>query len=114
MAIQASSPPAVHIAACDRHVRALADVAVPPAVEAAVAFRAAPKDVVQRARQALPRGSGNPVRMDAVVPDSVLEAADADHMDGVADLEAESAATGAPAANVLGRSAASSCVAHAA
>jgi len=79
-----------------------------------VEFRVAPRDVAQPARQALRRGSGSPARMDVAVLEFGLEAADADQMGGVADLEAESAATDAPAASVPARSAASSCVAHAA
>src|SRR5215813_6536748 len=114
MAIQASSRPDVHTAACDRRVRARVGVSVPLVEAQEAALPAEPTDV---ARWALPesrRGSGNLARKDAVDLEPGRDPSVVADTVGAAGRQAELAAIDAPAANVPAQSAALSSAAPAA
>src|SRR5262245_34824437 len=105
MAIQASSRPDVHTAACDRRVRGQVGVSVPLVEAEEAAFPAEPMDVGPWALPGLRRGSGSQARRDAVDPDSGLDPSAVADKVGAADREADWAAVDAPAANVPAQSA---------
>src|SRR5262245_64330054 len=114
MAIQASSRPDVHTAACDRRVRARVGVSVPPVEPQEAAFPDGPTDV---ARWALPesrRGSGTLARKDAADLEPDRDPSVVADTVGAAGREAALAAIDVPAANVPAQSAALSSAAPAA